>query len=132
MLGCESFTRWLVRDTFTSARKLRKIGKFLHPHDLRQNKVQNFFTTQQGLSVIITYDCSHHSSCIYIQAKRLFIGPCHLPKFWAKKPKVTTKVTLTSHQNIKTRGKKRFQICLNAQLSQARSLDVIEPNPSAV
>ena len=22
-----------------------------------------------------------------------FIGPCHLPKFWDKKPKATTKVT---------------------------------------
>ena len=25
--------------------------------------------------------------------KKLFVGPSHLPKFWGKKPKATTKVT---------------------------------------
>ena len=28
---------------------------------------------------------------------------CHLPKFWGKKPKATTKVTLTTHQQNKTK-----------------------------
>ena len=30
--------------------------------------------------------------------KEQFVGPCHLPKFWGKKPKATTKMTLASHQ----------------------------------
>ena len=38
--------------------------------------------------------------CIHFRAKRLFIGRCHLPKLWDKKPKATTKVTLARHQNI--------------------------------
>ena len=33
-------------------------------------------------------------------SKGLFVGPHHLPKFWGKIPKATTKVTLRSHQLI--------------------------------
>ena len=50
------------------------------------------------MSVPTTYDCPHHSNCIHFLAKRWFVGPCHLPKFWGKKPKATTKVTPVSHQ----------------------------------
>ena len=49
------------------------------------------------LSVPAIYHCQHHWSCIPFWAKWQFIGPCHLQKFWGKKPKATTKVPLTSH-----------------------------------
>ena len=47
-----------------------------------------------------------HSFCLFhttqaafiYRAKPSFIGPHYLPKFWDKKPKVTTKVTPTNHQ----------------------------------
>ena len=38
-------------------------------------------------------------SCIHIRGKVSFVGSRLLPKFWSKKPQVTTKVTLTSHQH---------------------------------
>ena len=37
--------------------------------------------------------CLHHWNCIRFWAKWRIIGPCHLPKYWDKKPKATTKVT---------------------------------------
>ena len=60
------------------------------------------------LSGPTTYDCSHHSSCIHCQAKPSFVGPCHLPRCWGKKPKTTTKVTLTSHQSTQVMSSKFF------------------------
>ena len=52
----------------------------------------NFLLQQVG------FECLHHSSCIYFRAKVSFVGPCHLPKFWGKNIKATTKVTAMSHQ----------------------------------
>ena len=60
------------------------------------------------LSVSTTYDCSHHSSCIHCQAKPSYVGPCHFPRCWGKKPKTTTKVTLTSHQSTHVMSSKFF------------------------
>ena len=37
---------------------------------------------------------------LYSQTNKIpFVGPCYLAKFWGKKPRATTKVTLTSHQS---------------------------------
>ena len=39
-------------------------------------------------------EVSHHSICILRMTKKVpFVGPQHLPKFWGKQPKATTKVT---------------------------------------
>ena len=59
-----------------------------------------------------------------------FIGPHHLPKFWFKKPKATTKVTLTSQQKwqngrnlnlnptFDSRWRKSIQFCLIEHIVQ--------------
>ena len=52
-----------------------------------------------GLSVSTISECTHYSTYSHRVTKIVFIGPWHLPTFWGKKEKTTTKVTLTSHQN---------------------------------
>ena len=47
----------------------------------------------KSFEYLITCDCPHHSSCFHFRAKVSFISPRHLPKFWDKKSKATTKVT---------------------------------------
>ena len=61
-------------------------------------KSLNIFNCKYGFSVATSYDCPHHSSCIHFWAKPSFVCPHKLSKFWGKKSKSTTKVTLTSHQ----------------------------------
>ena len=67
------------------------VPKVLHPCHPRLHKF--YFFKQQ-----LMFECPHHSSCIHFQANVSSIGPCHLPNFWIKKPKATTKAALTSHQ----------------------------------
>ena len=57
-----------------------------------------FVSIWWGLSFPTTSWYHHHWNCIHRMTKEWFIGSRHLPKFWGKKPKATTKVTLTSHQ----------------------------------
>ena len=59
----------------------------------------SFFNIRLRLG-ISTYDCPLHPNWMNFSAKHTFVSPCHLLKFWDKKPKATTKLTLTSHQRV--------------------------------
>ena len=62
-------------------------------------KVRKFFLTARRVwSVSVAFPCLRYSSCIHIRTKVSFVCPHYLPKFWGKKPKETTKVTVTSRQ----------------------------------
>ena len=87
---------------------------FLSPRHLRVEKNWFFLNSKLGLSVPTTIDCPQYSSCIHTTANAPFIGLHHLPEIWGKKPKATTKVTLTSHQIWENRMPVLFLHCLSA------------------
>ena len=84
----ESFTRWLRCECLRS--------KFLRPHHLWVLKVStnSFVKAEFGQThhLMVSPPLNLHSE----NDKVPFVGPWHLPKFWGKKPKATTKVTITS------------------------------------
>ena len=76
---------------------------FLHPHCLRVYKI---LFLKPSSSVWVSppphFVSTTEAAFLFEQKKKQFVvvGSCHLPKFWGKKPKATTKVTLTSHQSV--------------------------------
>ena len=101
-LSSEKFTRWLQC-------KWAQCHQWVWGHE--QNVFQSqthvsskcsnkLYYSKLGLSVPTTSGYSHHSSCIHTRVT--FVGSCHLLKFWGKKPKATTKVTLraTNHYRL--------------------------------
>ena len=74
--------------------------KFLHLHCLWVQQVQIFWLQLVGIEcpyhLLLSPPLKLHS---YNSKSRLsFVGPCHLPQFWGKNSKATTKMNLTSHQ----------------------------------
>ena len=78
---------------------LGKIAKFLHPQHLRVHKVQFSLSARRVLSVITAYDCPQFKLHSF-SSKMMNCKSLPPPKFWGKKPKATTKVTLTRHQKV--------------------------------
>ena len=70
----------------TSARELEIIKKFYVPTTSKCKQFKIFFYH------LVVVECPHHLtrhhhwSCIHFWAKKWFLGPHHLPKFWGKKP----------------------------------------------
>ena len=96
ILGSESFTRWLVWGT--SARKLGKIGKFLHPHHLWVPKIKIFLPSIGVWVSPPPHIVSTTEAALLYKQNTNSEVPATSQNFGAKNPKVTTKVTLTSHQ----------------------------------
>ena len=92
ILGSESFTRWLVWGA--STQELGKSESFSISTAYKRIKL-NF------LNLLVVLECPHYLTLsaplkLHSFSTKMTI-PRHLPKFWGKKPKATTKVTLTSH-----------------------------------
>ena len=90
----------------------RSRPKFLRPGCLWVQKVQN-------LLHMVQFECPNHfmvSPPLKMHSqndKVALVGPHNLPKLWGKKPKATTKVTLTSHQQRKHKIKWTWRIWLH-------------------
>ena len=76
--------RWAQAQGFVSGHKVAEVFASLLSESAKSSI---YFNSKQSLSVPITFDCPHYSSCISIRPKVSFVSPHHLPKFWGKKLK---------------------------------------------
>ena len=82
----------LIKYCKSSTRYEKDLLGSLPPWSAKSSNQFNY--SSQGLSVSSTSECATQLALCNHYDKVPFVGHHHLPKFWDKKPKVTTMVTL--------------------------------------